>query len=87
MQLYYILLIVLIFEIVLFILSLCLTLFYFKFNIYDSVNLLSDIYTIQGFFFAIIFLMLTHRETTEIKTSISNLHRHVTNNSMNENNV
>ena len=31
--------------------------------------------------------MLTHRETTEIKTSISNLHRHVTNNSMNENNV
>ena len=83
MKLYYILLIILLFEILLFISLLCLTLLYLNLNLYNSINILSDIYTIQGFFFAIIFLILTHRETTDIKTSISNLHRHVTNNSLN----
>jgi hypothetical protein len=52
MRLYHVLLIVLLFEIILFVGLLCASFFYFKLTMYDSINILSNIFTIQGFFFA-----------------------------------
>lgn len=80
----YKLILFLISEIILCVLCLMLFMYYFKLDFLVSINLISNIYTIQSLLLAIIFLILTNKHSIQIETSISKLHEHVTNNSMNE---